>query len=343
MSCAAKPQGAPAKKNRNKSAKKKLIRILDEVEEDITVHGKAGAETQTDVSLPHTCRDVAWTPSFLDTVFEATAEEDESQLNGQETLEIGEGAMDLDCVELDGDANLDFEPRQAHQVDPPVKKMALTSSLASRSPLSALTSSLASRYPLCTTTTAAVMSESDYPPQSIAPLSSSLSSSSLTTATTTTVTGSYPPCSSPSAAATDHPMECGLCGVFAEEPRVADQLRGVPADSHDHLPGVHGMNERSDSINDDSAATNIATTTTATSPSPSTSSPTPHGADIEQDMPELEFSDDEEVQEPAKERSLTRIRSSPALNAEERRVRAVIGPNPNSRTRDGARGKHEET
>ncbi len=104
--------GKRKKKNRNKSAKKKLIRILDEVEEDIAAsNAKTEMEVQTDISLPHTWRDVTWTPSGLDTVFdgeyedvedEAGSTEDDSFERVGETkqgISVGTKAGDLDNIE----------------------------------------------------------------------------------------------------------------------------------------------------------------------------------------------------------------------------------------------------
>ena len=97
------------KKNRNQSAKKKLIQVLNEAEENVEVAEEkkyAECETQTDVSLPHTHKDVMWTPSSLDPVIEVADWDEEDAKTpedheGKDELKVGSTVLDLDSLDTE--------------------------------------------------------------------------------------------------------------------------------------------------------------------------------------------------------------------------------------------------
>ena len=103
MSCAAKLQEVDnqnvaedkkKKKNRNKSAKRQLIKILDEVEEDIKACGdKREIEVQTDVSLPNKMLNLMWVPSCLDPVFDGVESEAEEEKVEEKTEALSEDRL----------------------------------------------------------------------------------------------------------------------------------------------------------------------------------------------------------------------------------------------------------
>ena len=92
---------ASSKRNRNKSAKKKRkeMEILHEC--DVQSKVPREVEVQTEVHLPHTCRDVLWTPACMDPILDAEkdeAEEDDREADEPMT-QIGKGVNEIDNVE----------------------------------------------------------------------------------------------------------------------------------------------------------------------------------------------------------------------------------------------------
>ena len=111
----AEAEGPKKKKtSKNKSARKKLIKVFEATEEaesqakeielaanEVLVND---AGVQTEVSLPHTHRDVMWTPSSMDPIFEV-CDDAELEREATDTVEKLEMGVGVECVD-----NVDDDP-----------------------------------------------------------------------------------------------------------------------------------------------------------------------------------------------------------------------------------------
>ena len=113
-----------SRRNRNQSAKKNLIEVLNEKEElSENVEekpNKENVEVQTDLTLPHIQKDVMWTPSSLSPVFDRETEDetgdDENEANSSiyEVDNIIEVTSDEEEMKNEGKAELS-ESEKARQ------------------------------------------------------------------------------------------------------------------------------------------------------------------------------------------------------------------------------------
>ena len=98
------------KKNRNQSAKKKLIKVFnateeidDQLEKRQTQYAEIG--TQTKYTLPHTCIDVAWVPScheaIMDVAEDYAGEEDDVCGDNPDDATVIKSVLDIDTIDED--------------------------------------------------------------------------------------------------------------------------------------------------------------------------------------------------------------------------------------------------
>ena len=152
------------KKNRNQSAKRKLIQVLDAEESGEGSEPKVqstendndkklvDAGTQTRYTLPHTCRDVMWVPACQEPVIDVADEEDdtpehvvstESVVGVTAGIEVGHNVMDIDLVDDQSDHESDDDEKEPLSCNGAATRRPKTTGMITmrRTPMTVMTSS----------------------------------------------------------------------------------------------------------------------------------------------------------------------------------------------------------